>query len=79
MQTSVNVLSREYPESLTNMDNLAITYMCQERWREAREILLEVVQKRKIVLGIVHRHTVTSMVNLGMSMFHQGLWLEAEE
>jgi Tetratricopeptide repeat len=50
-------------ETLTSMDNLALTYCEQGRLDEAEELNLEVMEKRKI-LGADHPDTLTSMNNL---------------
>lgn len=51
MQTSKSVLTDEHPDTLNIMNNLAMTYMNQERWTEAEELRMQVVQTMKRVLN----------------------------
>jgi hypothetical protein len=51
-------------ETLTSMDNLALTYCEQGRLDEAEELNLEVMEKRRKILGADHPDTLTSMNNL---------------
>jgi hypothetical protein len=46
------------------MANLAATYRNQGRWKEAEELQVEVMKKRKQVLGDDHPHTLTSIANV---------------
>jgi hypothetical protein len=46
------------------MGNLASTYCNQGRWKEAEELEVKVMDKRKRVLGQEHPDTLTSMDNL---------------
>jgi len=43
--------SREHPDSLTNISNLASTYTNQGRWNEAEGLLVSVVKTKKRVLA----------------------------
>jgi hypothetical protein len=38
------VFGAEHPKTLTNMNNLATTYMHQGRWQDAEKILVQVVE-----------------------------------
>jgi tetratricopeptide (TPR) repeat protein len=54
----------DQPSTLTSMDNLALTYWYQGRWKEAEELGMQVMEIRTQVLGSEHPDTLTSMVNL---------------
>jgi Tetratricopeptide repeat len=61
------------------MANLASTYWNQGRWSEAETIYLEVVERKRRVLGEEHPSTLTSMANLASMYWNQGRWSEAEK
>ena len=46
------------------MSNLAVIYANQGRWEEAEALEIEVLEKRKQVLGEDHPDTLRSMENL---------------
>jgi GTPase SAR1 family protein len=58
------VLGAEHPDTLTTMNNLALTYTNQGRWKEAEEMDVQVMETRKRVLGDEHPDTLTTMNNL---------------
>jgi hypothetical protein len=49
------------------------------RWREAKELFVQVMETRKRVLGEEHPSTLTSIANLASTYGNQGRWKEAEE
>jgi tetratricopeptide (TPR) repeat protein len=49
------------------------------RYKEAEELQVQVVQRKKRVLGDEHPFTLTSMANLALTFRNQGRWKEAEE
>jgi hypothetical protein len=51
MQTRKRVLSDEYPNTLTNMSNLAFTLQSQARREEALALMETCFQLRQQVLG----------------------------
>jgi hypothetical protein len=54
MEARKRVLGAEHPDTLTSMDNLALTYGDQGRWMEAEELVLRVMETmKKRVLGRV--------------------------
>ncbi|OQN98699.1 hypothetical protein B0A48_15365 [Cryoendolithus antarcticus] len=71
--------SEEHEETLTSMNNLAITYSRQGRRKEAEELNIKVLETRRRVLGEEHVDTLTSMNNLALTCSHQGRWKEAED
>ncbi|KAL8777872.1 MAG: hypothetical protein Q9194_002319, partial [Teloschistes cf. exilis] len=79
METTKRVLGEEHPDTLTNMNNLALTYRNQGRWKEAEELQAQAMDTTKRVLGEEHPHTLTSMNNLALIYWNQGRWKEAEE
>ena len=54
------------------MANLASTYRNQERWTEAEQIEVQVLETRKRVLGEEHPNTLSSMANLASTYSKQG-------
>ncbi|KAJ4309322.1 hypothetical protein N0V84_011561 [Fusarium piperis] len=79
VETWTKVLGEEHPNTLTSMNNLALTFWNQGRWKEAEELQVRVMETRKRVLGEEHLNTLTSMANLASIFSNQGRWKEAEE
>ena len=75
----LKILGFEHPETLSSMNNLAMTYSNQGRWKEAEELFVQVMGTRKRVLGPEHLVTLSSMANLAWTYSHQGRLREAEE
>ncbi|KAN0082027.1 hypothetical protein V8E54_003325 [Elaphomyces granulatus] len=73
------VLGPEHPDTLTSMNNLALTYQKQGRWTAAEMLLVQVIEARKTVLGPEHPDTLTSMNNLALTYQKQGRWMEVEK
>ena len=69
----------EHPSTLVNMNCLASMFGCQGRWKEAEELYLQVIEIRKRVLGVGHRHTLATMEKLASNYKTQGHSKEAEE
>ena len=67
------------PDTLSGMVNLASTFCNQNRWEEAEELDVQVLEIQKMKLGPSHPDTLTSMVNLASTYSHQGRWKEAEQ
>lgn len=65
------VLGTEHPDTLTSMRNLALMLQDQGRWKDAEELFVHVVEKRRI-LGTKHSGTLTSMANLAHTYYPQG-------
>jgi hypothetical protein len=60
------------------MNNLALTYASQGRWKEAEELQVQEMETNLRVLGAEHPETLTSMANLALTYANQGRWKEAE-
>ena len=58
METSLRVLKEEYPDTLTSMANLVLTYWKQGRWDEAIKLIQVVVNLRIKIIGINHLNTL---------------------
>ena len=54
------------------MNNLALTYTDQGRWKEAEKLLVQVMETRKTKLGEGHPSTLGSMSNLAITYHAQG-------
>ncbi|KIJ37249.1 hypothetical protein M422DRAFT_111164, partial [Sphaerobolus stellatus SS14] len=61
------------------MANLACTYWEQNRFSEAEDLEVKVLQMRRHKLGEDHPDTLTSMKNLASTYQSQGRLSEAEE
>ncbi len=57
------VLSKEHPETLTSINNLAVLYLCQGRYAEAEPLYKTALQMREKVLGKDHPDTITTQLN----------------
>ena len=75
----IDMLGQEHPDTLRSMNMLASTYLSQGRWKEAEELMMQVMETRKRVLGQEHPNTLTSMNNLASTYQSQGRRKEAEE
>jgi hypothetical protein len=73
------IVSQEHPFTLTNINNLASTYLNQGRRKEAEELFAWGLQTSLRVLGQEHPSTLTNMENIGSTYRDQGRWKEAEK
>jgi len=64
-------------DTLTSMNNLALTYRQQGKFTEAAKMDEGVWAKRKVILGDDHPYTLTSMHNLAETYQQQGKFTEA--
>ncbi|KAG8796158.1 hypothetical protein FRC12_003749 [Ceratobasidium sp. 428] len=71
-------LGERHPDTLTSMNNLAMSYQFLGRWDEAETQHRQVLEARKQILGERHPNTLTSMHNLAFTYQSQGRWDEAE-
>jgi hypothetical protein len=71
METRKMVFGEEHPDTLTGMANLASTYSDQERWKEAEELEVHVMEIKNRVLGEEHPDTLVSMANLAFTLKSQ--------
>ncbi|TKW55178.1 Kinesin light chain [Colletotrichum tanaceti] len=69
----------EHPDTLSIMNNLALTYRERGRYKEAEELGIQVLETRIRVLGDEHPDTLISMNNLASTYLNQGRHKEAEE
>ncbi|KAG7432247.1 Kinesin light chain [Fusarium oxysporum f. sp. raphani] len=77
VETWTKVLGEEHPDTLMSMNNLALTYRNQGRWKETEELLVRGIETTK--RGEEHPDTLISMANLAWTYKNQGRWKEAEE
>jgi hypothetical protein len=59
------------------MANLASTYWNQDRWKDAEELFVQVMETSKMKLGSDHPDTLTSMANLARTYCSQDRPAEA--
>ena len=64
LETFKRVLSEGHPSTLASIANLASTYRGQGRWKEAKELEVQVMEIAKRMLGQEHPSTLVSMANL---------------
>jgi len=58
---------------------LASVYTSQGRWGEAERLEVEVLEKRRKILGMEHPRTITAAANLAATYWDQGRQSEAEK
>ena len=73
------MLGPGHPDTLTSMNNLAVTFSEQGKHEEAEELELKVLDLCKKVLGPEHPHILTSMPNLARTYLDQEKYEEAEK
>ncbi|KAF8322934.1 hypothetical protein F5887DRAFT_1086935 [Amanita rubescens] len=73
------ILGSDHPDTLTAMNNLALTYWNQARWDEAEKLQVEVMKAQKVKLGSDHPSTLITRNNLALTYQNQGRWDEAEK
>ncbi|KAF8644873.1 hypothetical protein AX14_009334 [Amanita brunnescens Koide BX004] len=72
-------LGSKHSNTLTSMENLALTYLSQGRWNEAEKLQVEVLNATKAKLVPNHPVTLSGMNDLSLTYCHQGRWNEAEK
>jgi hypothetical protein len=77
METYKTVLGPEHPDTLTSMNNLALTYGNQGRLGEAEKLFVQVMETSKTVLGPEHPDTLTTMWCLSYTLKDQRRHAEA--
>ena len=60
IETRKRVLGKEHPDTLTSMNNLAITWKEQGRNVKAIDLMGECIYLRTRILGADHPHTLSS-------------------
>jgi tetratricopeptide (TPR) repeat protein len=75
---SKRMLGSEHVDTLTSMDNLALTYQDLGEYQKAEGLHLQVLEARKRVLGPEHGHTLISMNNLAKTYHDLGEYQKAE-
>jgi hypothetical protein len=79
MDMMKRVHSKEHPDTLTSIGNLASTYRQQGQWQLAEELEVMVMETRKRVFGLANLDTLESITNLAATYQDQGRLKEAEE
>ena len=69
----------EHPDTLTTMNNLALSYGSLGRTKEAAELQEKVLEARRRILGEEHPDTLTTMNDLALSYHSLGRTKEAAE
>ena len=79
LETVREDLGENHPDTLTIMNNLAMTYYDQGRYEEAEKLQKQAFQIRREVVGETHLHTQISRSNLASIYTEQGQYEEAEK
>jgi tetratricopeptide (TPR) repeat protein len=72
-------LGQDDSETISSQVMVALAYNLGERWKEAEELFVQVMETSLRVLGQEHPSTRTIMANLASTYKNQGRWKEAEE
>ena len=78
LQLKEAVLGKDHPDTLSSMNNLAISLRGQGRYVEAEAMDRQTLRLNEAVLGKDHQDTLRSMNNLATSLHGQGKYTEAE-
>ena len=73
------MLGKEYPDTLPNMDNLALVLSDQGKYQQAEEMDRQALGLKETVLGKEHPSTLMSMNNLALVLSDQGKHEQAEK
>ena len=68
----------DHPDTITAMNNLAITLSHQGKLEETGVMMKEILEKSRHILGEDHPTTITAMNNLASTYRNQRRWQEAE-
>jgi tetratricopeptide (TPR) repeat protein len=79
IETERRKLGLDHPDTLTSMNNLAVTFRNQGRLDAAEELHMQVMETSKKTLGADHPDTLASMNNLALTFLSQGRLDAAEE
>ncbi|CUS11370.1 unnamed protein product, partial [Tuber aestivum] len=69
------VLGPDHPDTLTSLNNLAITLQTQGKYDESEALHRRALQRRRKVLGSDHPHTPSSLHNLAAVLGDQGKYV----
>ncbi len=72
------MLGREHPDTLRDINNLALLYEIQGRYGEAELLLKKALRLREMVLGREHPDTLSSINGLALLYNSQGRYEKAE-
>lgn len=78
METRSQVPGLEHPDMIGSMANLASTQRNQRWLKEAEELEVQVLARKK-ALGLEYPDTLTSLANLASTYWDQGRLKEAKE
>ncbi|KAK2022825.1 hypothetical protein LX32DRAFT_667788 [Colletotrichum zoysiae] len=67
-----NILGTKHPDIIQSMTSLAVTYIRQGKYSEAKNIMLEVLILRQEVLGKAHPSPIRFMEDLAVLYWRQG-------
>lgn len=71
LKTSKKKLDVDYLDTLSSMNNLAVTYKNQSRWDAAKELDVQVIKMRRKKLGADYPSTLNSINNLAVTYKNQ--------
>ncbi|KAH7122353.1 kinesin light chain 3, partial [Dendryphion nanum] len=76
---SSGITSQENEARTKLLEKCSAALYSDGRWKEAGELILQVIKTRKSVLGEEHPDTLTNIADLASTYRNQGRWKEAEE
>ena len=77
-QYAVKKFGKNDKDTLTSINNLAVSYRKQGKYTEAELLYKHCLQLREKVLGQKHPDTIISINNLALLYYYQGRYVEAE-
>ncbi|KAI5791005.1 hypothetical protein FPQ18DRAFT_410111 [Pyronema domesticum] len=77
LEVQKQLLGEEHPDTVSSMNNLAINFHAQGRYREAEDLQMKVMETRKRIIGEEHPTTLISIQNLAFTLQDQGRINEA--
>ena len=79
MEGYEHALMPEHLDTPMIIDNLASIYLYQGRWKEAKELQVQVMESHTKALGLDHHRAVIIMDDLASIYRNQGRFKEAED
>jgi tetratricopeptide (TPR) repeat protein len=78
LEIQLRLLGENHPDTLRNMNYMALLYVSQGKYAEAKPILTKVLEIRRRVLGPQHSESLDGMVTLGEVHLMQRDFVRAE-
>ncbi|CAE6386510.1 unnamed protein product, partial [Rhizoctonia solani] len=79
VEVLIQILGGDHPDTLSSLNNLAVTYPGLGRYDDAEQLLVQVVDARRRLLGDEHSDTLSSMGNLASTYSRLGQYDKAKK